>query len=144
MPVLVRMVSGGDVVDDLLEEVLELLSYMTYYAETLRPPMWALWPTLVRLPIAKGLEHFGTVLAPLDNFISKGTFVLLIRFDSIPKTHKKNTYIKMKIPHVLLLFTLSLGHPINRSPYQSVTLTRSPLPGHPYPNSVTLTPTRSL
>ena len=83
MPVLVRMVSGGDVVDDLLEEVLELLSYMTYYAETLRPPMWALWPTLVRLPIAKGLEHFGTVLAPLDNFISKGTFVLLIRFDSI-------------------------------------------------------------
>ena len=144
MPVLVRMVSGGDVVDDLLEEVLELLSYMTYYAETLRPPMWALWPTLVRLPIAKGLEHFGTVLAPLDNFISKGTFVLLIRFDSIPKTHK-NTYINNEDTT-----RIAAIYPITRSPYQSVTLSighpinRSPSPGHPYPNSVTLTPTRSL
>ena len=41
-PVLRRLVSSEG--QDVLEEVMELLAYFTYYTPTLSPAMWSLWP----------------------------------------------------------------------------------------------------
>ena len=54
-PVLKRLVSSEG--QDVLEEVMELLAYFTYYSPTLSDAMWSLWPQVrFLLPYALRLK----------------------------------------------------------------------------------------
>ncbi|KAF8071226.1 SAD2 [Scenedesmus sp. PABB004] len=62
---------------DVLEDVLELLAYFTYFGE-LTPRLWSLWPQLHALVMDFGIDYWENILIPLDNFISRGTDVFLL------------------------------------------------------------------
>eukprot|EP00216_Chloropicon_sp_CCMP2111_P001287 CAMPEP_0198243276 /NCGR_PEP_ID=MMETSP1446-20131203/26275_1 /TAXON_ID=1461542 ORGANISM="Unidentified sp, Strain CCMP2111" /NCGR_SAMPLE_ID=MMETSP1446 /ASSEMBLY_ACC=CAM_ASM_001112 /LENGTH=1052 /DNA_ID=CAMNT_0043927057 /DNA_START=26 /DNA_END=3184 /DNA_ORIENTATION=+ len=70
-PIMHRMISTEG--QDVLEEVLEIVSYFTYYAPSISPNMWRLWPMMVEAVSDWAIEYFENILVPLDNFISRGT-----------------------------------------------------------------------
>lgn len=75
-PVLGSML-GGSFGDDLLEETLDVLTYLTYYSPEISPRMWEFWPVVLRLLQRSSIEYFERVLAVLDNFIGRGTTTFL-------------------------------------------------------------------
>ncbi|KAL4855989.1 Importin beta-like SAD2 [Chlorella vulgaris] len=62
---------------DIFEEVMQLATYLTYYAPTLSPRMWSLYPRLLECVSEWAIDYFVDVLLPVDNYISKGTEVFL-------------------------------------------------------------------
>eukprot|EP00879_Flechtneria_rotunda_P022091 GHRR01023309.1.p1 GENE.GHRR01023309.1~~GHRR01023309.1.p1 ORF type:complete len:1020 (+),score=395.54 GHRR01023309.1:417-3476(+) len=69
-PIMVKCISSDG--QDVLEDVLELLAYFTYFGE-LSDRLWSLWPQLHALVLDFGVDYWENILVPLDNFISKGT-----------------------------------------------------------------------
>ena len=70
-PILHKMISEEGY--DVFEEVLEILSYLTYFTPVVTPRMWELWPLMMRMMDDWALQYFENMLIPLDNFISRGT-----------------------------------------------------------------------
>jgi len=70
-PLCLRMLSAEGL--DVYEEVLEILSYMTYYSPRISDWCWALFPVLIRNVNDFGVDYFGETLTPLDNMISRDT-----------------------------------------------------------------------
>jgi hypothetical protein len=62
---------------DVYEEVLEICSYMTYFAPAVTPAMWELWPVMVHALETWAVQYFENVLVPMDNYISRGTETFL-------------------------------------------------------------------
>ena len=62
---------------DVYEEVLEICSYMTYFAPAVSPAMWELWPVMVHALETWAVQYFENVLVPMDNYISRGTETFL-------------------------------------------------------------------
>ena len=76
MPIMRKMLGADGY--DVYEEVLEILSYMTYYAPAVSPAMWELWPVLISaLDGEYGVQYFENILVPMDNYISRGTETFL-------------------------------------------------------------------
>lgn len=50
-----------------------MVSYFTYYGDTVSERMWQLWPGMVRAIKDWAVDYFENFLVPMDNFISKGT-----------------------------------------------------------------------
>ena len=62
---------------DVYEEILEICSYMTYFAPSVSNEMWQLWPVMVTSLQTWGVQYFENVLVPMDNYVSRGTEVFL-------------------------------------------------------------------
>ena len=69
-PIMYRMLSTEG--QDVFEEILELISYFTYYSPTISDNMWRLWPMIVEAVHDWAVEYFENILIPLDNYISRG------------------------------------------------------------------------
>jgi hypothetical protein len=69
LPVLQRMLSMDG--QDVYEEVLEILAYITYYSPVISDAMWALFPVLLSNVNEWALDYFEATLTSLDNFISR-------------------------------------------------------------------------
>ena len=78
-PIMHKMISTDG--QDVFEEVLEMMSYVTYFGPGISPAMWALYPQLCRELDAWAVDYFENMLVPMDNFISHGTEVFLTSRD---------------------------------------------------------------
>ncbi|GFR51383.1 hypothetical protein Agub_g13813, partial [Astrephomene gubernaculifera] len=58
---------------DIFEEVLEMLSYLTYYGTGISERLWALWPQIEAAVNEWAVDYWENILVPLDNYISKDT-----------------------------------------------------------------------
>jgi len=70
-PILQKMI--GEQGYDVFEEILEILSYLTYFTPVVTPRMWELWPLMIKTMDDWALQYFENMLIPLDNYISRGT-----------------------------------------------------------------------
>ena len=62
---------------DVFEEVMEIVTYLTYYAPEISPRMWSLYPRILHCLNDWALDGFDAALHPLDNYIDRGTEVFL-------------------------------------------------------------------
>ncbi|EIE23737.1 ARM repeat-containing protein [Coccomyxa subellipsoidea C-169] len=74
-PVMQRLSSTEG--QDVFEEVMEIVSYFTYFSPSISERMWTLWPQLVQCFHEWAIDYFENLLVPLDNFISRGTDTFL-------------------------------------------------------------------
>ncbi|XP_019170979.1 PREDICTED: importin beta-like SAD2 [Ipomoea nil] len=58
---------------DVYEEVLEIVSYMTFYSPKISMNMWSLWPLMMEALADWTIDYFPKILVPLDNYISRST-----------------------------------------------------------------------
>lgn len=70
-PLLTRMLSTEG--QDVFEEVLEMLSYLTYYGSGISDRLWALWPQIEAAVNEWAVDYWENILVPLDNYVSRGT-----------------------------------------------------------------------
>ena len=85
LPLLRRMISAEG--QDVYEEVLDILSYLTYYSPTLSDDLWALFPVLIANVNDWGLDYFRESLTALDNMISRDTQRFLGGWDAAGTRH---------------------------------------------------------
>ncbi|KAJ3675691.1 hypothetical protein LUZ60_004733 [Juncus effusus] len=71
MPIMRRMLSSDG--QDVYEEVLEIVSYMTFFSPTISLDMWSLWPLMMQSLSEWAVDFFENILVPLDNYISRST-----------------------------------------------------------------------
>ncbi|XP_031375636.1 importin beta-like SAD2 isoform X2 [Punica granatum] len=71
LPIMHKMLTTDG--QEVYEEVLEIVSYMTFYSPTISMDMWSLWPLMMEALADWAIDFFPNILVPLDNFISRGT-----------------------------------------------------------------------
>ncbi|CAN6244311.1 unnamed protein product [Urochloa humidicola] len=71
LPIMRRMLTTDG--QDVYEEVLEIVSYMTFFSPTISLDMWSLWPLMMEALNDWAIDFFENILVPLDNYISRGT-----------------------------------------------------------------------
>lgn len=62
---------------DILEELLELITYITYYSPSISPRMWSLYPRILEIMPVWGLDFFQDFVPVIDNYISRGLQVFV-------------------------------------------------------------------
>ncbi|KAK3257312.1 hypothetical protein CYMTET_33436, partial [Cymbomonas tetramitiformis] len=70
MPIMEKMLESEE--QDVYEEVLDILSYLTYYSADISPALWKLFPIMCRAVKDWAMDYFENILVPLDNFIHRG------------------------------------------------------------------------
>ncbi|CAK9170620.1 unnamed protein product [Ilex paraguariensis] len=71
LPIMRRMLTTDG--QEVFEEVLEIVSYMTFFAPTISLDMWSLWPLMMEALADWAIDFFPNILVPLDNYISRST-----------------------------------------------------------------------
>ncbi|KAJ6798277.1 importin beta-like SAD2 [Iris pallida] len=71
LPIMQRMLTTDG--QEVFEEVLEIVSYMTFYSPTISLEMWSLWPLMMEALKEWAIDFFENILVPLDNYISRST-----------------------------------------------------------------------
>ncbi|XP_054821198.1 importin beta-like SAD2 [Prosopis cineraria] len=71
LPIMRRMLTSDG--QEVFEEVLEIVSYMTFFSPTISLDMWNLWPLMMEALADWAIDFFPNILVPLDNYISRGT-----------------------------------------------------------------------
>lgn len=71
LPIMRKMLTTDG--QDVYEEVLEIVSYMTFYSPTISLEMWSLWPLMMEALADWAIDFFENILVPLDNYVSRGT-----------------------------------------------------------------------
>jgi hypothetical protein len=71
MPLLPKVLSEHGF--DWFEEALKMVSYFTYFGDSISEATWQLFPLLINCFNTFASDQLGTLLAPLDNYISLGT-----------------------------------------------------------------------
>ncbi|KAL0918671.1 hypothetical protein M5K25_010694 [Dendrobium thyrsiflorum] len=71
LPIMRKMLTTDG--QDVFEEVLEMVSYMTFYSPSISLEMWSLWPLMIEALNDWAIDYFDNILIPLDNYISRGT-----------------------------------------------------------------------
>lgn len=71
LPIMRRMLTTDG--QEVFEEVLEIVSYMTFFSPTISMEMWSLWPLMMEALSDWAIDFFPNILVPLDNYISRGT-----------------------------------------------------------------------
>ncbi|KAK5804869.1 importin beta-like SAD2 [Gossypium arboreum] len=71
LPIMRRMLTTDG--QEVFEEVLEIVSYMTFFSPTISLEMWSLWPLMIEALADWAIDFFPNILVPLDNYISRGT-----------------------------------------------------------------------
>ncbi|KAK3029238.1 hypothetical protein RJ639_038845 [Escallonia herrerae] len=75
LPIMRRMLTTDG--QEVFEEVLEIVSYMTFFSPTISMDMWSLWPLLMEALSNWAIDFFPNILVPLDNYISRSTMHFL-------------------------------------------------------------------
>ena len=78
-PIMHKMISTDG--QDVFEEVLEMMSYITYFGPSISPAMWTLYPQMCKELDEWAVDYFENILVPMDNFISHGTEVFITSRD---------------------------------------------------------------
>jgi len=88
LPICESMLAGDG--DDVFEEVIEIISYLTYFSPAITEAQWKMWPLMCQCLEKWSLEYFENILLPMDNFISRSAdFFLLGRdFNYLDSCHK--------------------------------------------------------
>jgi len=60
-----------------LENILSIITFLTFYQEQISPQLWTLFPKICALATETALDYIEYMVPPLDNYISKGTAVFL-------------------------------------------------------------------
>ncbi|XP_043721911.1 importin beta-like SAD2 isoform X2 [Telopea speciosissima] len=76
LPIMRRMLTSDG--QEIFEEVLEIVSYMTFFSPTISMEMWSLWPVMTEALTDWAIDFFPNILVPLDNYISRSTEHFLI------------------------------------------------------------------
>ncbi|KAK7295628.1 hypothetical protein RJT34_18539 [Clitoria ternatea] len=71
LPIMRRMLTTDG--QEVFEEVLEIVSYMTFFSPTISLDMWSLWPLMMEALADWAIDFFPNILVPLDNYVSRGT-----------------------------------------------------------------------
>ncbi|XP_042007159.1 importin beta-like SAD2 isoform X2 [Salvia splendens] len=71
LPIMRRMLTTDG--QEVFEEVLEIVSYMTFFTPTISLEMWSLWPLMMEVLADWAIDFFPNILVPLDNYISRST-----------------------------------------------------------------------
>ncbi|CAJ2669323.1 unnamed protein product [Trifolium pratense] len=71
LPIMQRMLTTDG--QEVFEEVLEIVSYMTFFSPSISLEMWSLWPIMMEALADWAIDFFPNILVPLDNYISRGT-----------------------------------------------------------------------
>ncbi|KAF6162304.1 hypothetical protein GIB67_008433 [Kingdonia uniflora] len=71
LPIMGKMLTSDG--QEVYEDVLEIVSYMTFYSPKISMGMWSLWPLMVRALKEWAIDFFSNILVPLDNYISRST-----------------------------------------------------------------------
>lgn len=71
LPIMRKMLTTDG--QEVFEEVLEIVSYMTFFSPTITLDMWTLWPLMMEALVDWAIDFFPNILVPLDNYISRGT-----------------------------------------------------------------------
>ncbi|KAJ6686935.1 IMPORTIN-7 8 11 [Salix purpurea] len=71
LPIMRRMLTTDG--QEVFEEVLEIVSYMTFFSPMISMEMWSLWPLMIEALGEWAIDFFPNILVPLDNYISRGT-----------------------------------------------------------------------
>ncbi|KAL8487473.1 hypothetical protein ACS0TY_023515 [Phlomoides rotata] len=71
LPIMRRMLTTDG--QEVFEEVLEIVSYMTFFSPTISLEMWSLWPLMMEALADWAIDFFPNILVPLDNYISRST-----------------------------------------------------------------------
>ncbi|KAI3459723.1 hypothetical protein Pfo_016386 [Paulownia fortunei] len=71
LPIMCRMLTTDG--QEVFEEVLEIVSYMTFFSPTISMEMWSLWPLMMEALADWAIDFFPNILVPLDNYISRST-----------------------------------------------------------------------
>jgi hypothetical protein len=74
-PILDRFASEAGA--DVFEEVCALLTWLTFHAPAISPRLWSLFPRVLAALDAWAGGYFEDAVPPLDNYVSRGTEVLL-------------------------------------------------------------------
>ena len=62
---------------DIIEELLEIITYITYYSPSISPRMWSLYPKILDCMSSWGTDFFQDFVPVVDNYISRGLQVFL-------------------------------------------------------------------
>ncbi|KAL5059961.1 hypothetical protein RYX36_031565, partial [Vicia faba] len=71
LPIMQKMLTTDG--QEVFEEVLEIVSYMTFFSPSISLEMWTLWPVMMEVLADWAIDFFPNILVPLDNYISRGT-----------------------------------------------------------------------
>ncbi|XP_051127238.1 importin beta-like SAD2 isoform X2 [Andrographis paniculata] len=71
LPIMHKMLTTDG--QDVFEEVLEIVSSMTFYTPAISLEMWNLWPKLMDALADWAIDFFPNILVPLGNYISRST-----------------------------------------------------------------------
>ncbi|CAN8254239.1 unnamed protein product [Cochlearia groenlandica] len=71
LPIMRKMLTTDG--QDVFEEVLEIVSYITTFSPTISLDMWSLWPLMMEALVDWAIDFFPNILVPLHNYISRGT-----------------------------------------------------------------------
>ncbi|KAK9159720.1 hypothetical protein Syun_006061 [Stephania yunnanensis] len=71
LPIMRRMLTTDG--QEVFEEVLEIVSYMTFFSPSISLEMWSLWPLMIEALRDWAIDFFPNILVPLDNYISRST-----------------------------------------------------------------------
>lgn len=71
LPIMRRMLTTDG--QEVFEEVLEIVSYMTFFSPKISLDMWSLWPLMMEALADWAIDFFPNILVPLDNYISRST-----------------------------------------------------------------------
>jgi hypothetical protein len=75
LPIMTKMLTTDG--QEIYEEVLEIVSYMTFFPPMISINMWSLWPLMTEALVDWAIDFFPNILVPLDNYISRGTLHFL-------------------------------------------------------------------
>ena len=76
LPLFKRCIQDADG-EDYIEDMLEVLSYITYHAKAIPPPMWELVPMMHAAFHDWAREYLNQMMGPLDNLISRSPELFL-------------------------------------------------------------------
>lgn len=74
-PIFTRFMSEDGM--DVIEEVLEMITYITYYSPHISEKMWTLYPRILMSMETWGTDFFSDFVPVIDNYISRGVQVFL-------------------------------------------------------------------
>lgn len=73
---LLHKIASGDLMD-YFDDGLKILTYITYYSQTISPQVWQLFPLLCQAFDKFAFDFLNDLMYPLDNYISRGTETFL-------------------------------------------------------------------
>lgn len=62
---------------DIIEELLEIITYITYYSPSISQRMWSLYPRILDIMPTWGTDFFQDFVPVIDNYISRGLHVFI-------------------------------------------------------------------